>query len=243
MQQQLKDANLNVGVDSGFTAPMDSMDKTTIALLNQFGLGHYLAFNDATDGRIPVAIARATGQHQNTSDLIMLPKTISGPEELMSEGNPDEGLKQFLTELEMAQIMGSLSVVRFPNQSLLTDQQLKPIFDQLRNKTKTNWLATNSKVSQWWRERSRVNVSIDTSSNELKLNIGISGSGTVNAASVIVNLPFANSNLRLLADGHQNKLTKTTTLDPWRVAVSLEGLPPGSYRWIMQFDPPNSALK
>lgn len=233
MQQQMKEASLLVGADSGFSAPMDSFDKTTVALLNQLRLGHYLAGNDGTDGRLPV---RSVGT--NESSLVMLPRTISGPEDLMNEGDPDEGLQQFLAELDLAQSMGSLSIVRFPNQSLLADDQLKPIFDQLRNSKKTSWLALNSQVAHWWRERSRVAAVLEMSSGTAKLSVTIDGTAPMNRpASVVVNLPEANSSLRLLADGHTYKLSTSTVLDPWRVAVSLEGLPPGSYRWLMQFDP------
>jgi len=235
MQQQMKNADLLVGVDSGFAAPMGSYDTTTVALLNQFGFGHFLARDDGTDGRLPVALKRSVGTSE--SSMVMLPKTISGPENLMNEGDPDEGLQQFLTELELAQSMGSFSIVHFPNQSLLADDQLKPIFEQLRNSKKTSWLALNSQVSQWWRERSRVTTAIDMSSGTAKLNVIINGTAPMTRpAAVVVNLPEANSNLRLLADGHAYKLTTSTALDPWRVAFSLEGLPPGSYRWLMHFD-------
>jgi hypothetical protein len=28
---------------------------------------------------------------------------------------------------------------------------------------------------------------------------------------------------------------KVRSLDPWRTAVSLDGLPPGTHRWVLQF--------
>ncbi len=240
MQQQMKEAGLAPGADTGFTAPMGSSDKTTVAaLLNQPDLGHFLAGNDGTDGRLPVLLNRSTGS--SASSLVMLPKTISGPEELMNEGDPDEGLQQFLAELNLALASGSLAIIRFPNQSLLADDQIQPIFDSLKGSKKNTWFALSSQLSQWWRERTRVAVALDMSSGTAKLDVTIQGTYPIRQpAAVIVNLPEANSRLRLLADGHSHKLATSTALDPWRVAVSLEGLPPGNYRWSMQFEPPLS---
>ena len=243
MQRQMNESGLSMGADAGFIAPLHSLDQTTVDLLGQFGMGHYLASNDASDHLLPKSLAREADANSGVSELVLLTIALNAPEDLINEGDPDEGLKRFLAELDVYSTTGGLSVLRFPNQSILTDEQLKPIFDRLGQQAGSSWFALNSQVASWWRERSRVNVDLDVSTGVPKMVVTIVGSAPLNfSAAAIVNLPFAHDSLRLLPDGHTHRLSNFTALDPWRVSVSLAGLPPGTYRWLMNFDHAQSGM-
>lgn len=237
MQQEFRQAGLSTGASLGINVPLQSQDKTTQSLLNQQGFTYYVAFMDETDGRLPVLIPRATGANSTTEPLVMLPRTQSGPEDLMAEGDPEEGLKKYLAEFESALPMGGLQLVRFPNQTLLTDEQLDAIFGQMTRHTKRLWVASNGAVARWWLERNRVSVQMDMANGALRLTVNVSGtSPLVMPPSVTVNLPYANDTLKLVPLGPQSANVTMVPLDPWRAAVSLGQLPPGTHRWQMQFD-------
>lgn len=237
MQQEFLQAGLSTGTTVGFNAPLQSLDKTTQSLLNQQGFTYYVAFMDATDGRLPVLISRATGVASTSEPLVMLPRTQSGPEDLMAEGDPDEGLKKYLAEFESASPMGGLQFVRFPNQTLLTDEQLDAIFGQMKTHAKRLWVAPNGAVARWWLERNRVSVQMDGANGALRLSVTVAGTAPLLLQpSVTVNLPYANDVLKLVPLGPQSATVTMVSLDPWRTAVSLGQLSPGTHRWQMQFE-------
>ena len=237
MQQEFRQAGLSTGGTIGINPPLQSQDKTTQSLLNEQGFTYYVAFMDATDGRLPVLIPRASGVASTTEPLVMLPRTQSGPEDLMAEGDPDEGLKKYLAEFESALPMGGLLFVRFPNQTLLTDEQLDLIFGQMKNHANRLWVAPNGAVARWWLERSRVGVQMDVTHGALRLSVTVAGTTPLAMQpSVTVNLPYANDILKLVPLGPQSATVNMVPLDPWRIAVSLGQLPPGTHRWQMQFE-------
>lgn len=237
MQQEFSKAGLSTGTSLGFHAPMESQDKTTQSLINQQGFTYYVAFMDETDGRLPVLIPRAPGVVATTQPLVMLPRTQSGPEDLMAEGDPDDGLKKYLAEFESALPMGGLLFVRFPNQTLLTDEQLEAIFGRMKTHSKRLWLAPNGMVARWWLERNRVSVDVSVVNGAARLSVTVAGSTTLSLPpSVTVNLPYANDSLKLVPLDPQPASVTMMALDPWRVAVSLGQLAPGVHRWQMQFE-------
>lgn len=238
MQQELRDAGLTTSPDRGFHAPMESQDKSTLDLINQLGFTHAVAFMDISDGRLPVIVPRLTspgGTQQKP--MVILPRTLSGPEDLMGEGDPDDGMKQYMAEFEMSSAMGGLSLIRFPNQTLLTDDQLKAIFDQINRNSNRLWNAPNGAVARWWLDRDRISIDIDVVDGKTRLSATISpGESLSQPAAVIVNSPYANDDLKLISLGQDSPVVKVSKIDPWRSAVSLGGLRPGTYRWALQFD-------
>jgi Polysaccharide deacetylase len=237
MQQEFRQAGLSTGTAVGINAPLQSQDKTTQSLLNQQGFTYYVAFMDETDGRLPVLISRATGVTSTTEPLVMLPRTQSGPEDLMAEGDPDEGLKKYLAEFESALPMGGLLFVRFPNQTLLTEEQLDVIFGQMKTHAKRLWVAPNGAVARWWLERNRVSVQMDVANGVLRMSVTVAGTAPLlMQPSVTVDLPYANDTLKLVPLDPQSAPVTMVALDPWRMAVSLGQLPPGTHRWQLQFE-------
>ena len=155
---------------------------------------------------------------------------------MANEGEPGDGIKLFVAQLDTSMATGGLSLLRFPNQSVLTPDQLQPVFDCIVQQSGQQWHATNSQVASWWRERTRVTVDMDVSTGVPRLRVTVAGDRPLGSAAAVVDLPVAHDRLRLQADGHAHPLTAITALDPWRVTVSLAGLPPGTYHWRMDFD-------
>jgi hypothetical protein len=239
MQKAIKDAGVVIAPDAGFHAPMDSYDKTTEKLLNERAFGNFVAFMDATDARLPFIATMDAGAATPGKSMVVLPRTQNGPEESMEEGDPEVGLKNFLDELELTDQMASLSIARIPNQSLLTKVQLAEIFKHLKARRERMWLTTASQVAEWWRERERINIRLESGAVAPQLTATIKGEVPLKKAAMIwINLPESGSTLRLAARGNHEKSPKIVNIDTWRAAVVLEGWAPGEYRWDVYFDRP-----
>lgn len=236
MQQELRDAGLNIGPDLGFHAPMDSQDSLTLKLVNKLGFSHAVTFMDATEGRLPFTTKRVNDATGSTRPMVLLPRTQSGPEDLVGEGDPEVGLKQYLAEFDSAVAMGGMLLIRFPNQTVLTEEQTKAIFEQIGQHSEHMWQASNGAVARWWLERDRISVDTDSVGGKTSLSVTVSGEAPLTLSpSVIVNLPYPNATLRLSAEEQTASAVTTRALDPWRTAISLGPLRPGTYRWLLQF--------
>jgi hypothetical protein len=237
MQKEFNLANLSTGPTIGFSAPMGSQDNVTQDLLNQSGFTYYVASMSETEGRVPVLIPRKQGVISTTRPLVMLPRTQNGPEDLMDDGDPEEGLQQYLAEFESALAMGGLLLVRFPNQTLLTEDQLDTIFGQIKKNSQHLWMASNGSVAHWWLDRSRVKVALEMVNGSLSLIVTVEGTSPLSVPpSVTVNLPYANDTLKLIPINQPGLSLSASAIDPWRVAISLGQLSPGTHRWKMNFE-------
>jgi hypothetical protein len=179
MRKAIKDTGLVIAPDASFHAPMESYDKITEQLLSERAFGSFMAYKDITDARLPyispMSSSMDTGTDPAGKSLVVLPRTQSGPEESMEEGDPEVGLKNFLDELELSDQMASLSIARVPNQSLLTKDQLAEIFKHLKARRDRMWLTTASQVADWWRERERVNIRLESGAVLPQLKVTIKG--------------------------------------------------------------------
>jgi hypothetical protein len=237
MRKSIADAGIKMPLEAGFRPPMESYDKTTEALVKDRAFGHFVSFMDATDTRLPFLMKRGPGGGDAESSLVVLPRTQTGPEEWMEEGDPDEGLKFFLEELNLAEQMAGLSFVRVPSQSLMSSEQLEVLFSSLKNRSPRMWLSTASQVSQWWRERDAISARMEIGPSGPVLVVNQSGiKPLTQSAAVWVNLPKSGSVLRLIDAGASKISPKLGSVDAWRVSVLLEGLAPGEHRWSVRFD-------
>jgi hypothetical protein len=241
MRKAIAEAGVIIAPDAGFHAPMDSYDKTTEKLLSERAFGSFVAFKDASDARLPYIAPTDAGRVAIGKPMVVLPRTQNGPEESMEEGDPEAGLRNFLDELELTDQMGSLSIARLPNQSLLTKVQLAEIFKHLKNRRDRMWLTTASQVAEWWRERERINIRLESGAVAPLLTVTIKGEASLKQAAMAwVNLPESGSTLRLVARGNHAKSPKIANIDTWRAAVVLDGFAPGEYRWDVYFDRPTT---
>lgn len=236
MLKEFSLANLSTGPTLGFNPPMGSQDNVTRDWINQSGFTYYVTFMSETEGRLPVLIPRKQGVTSTSLPLVMLPRTQNGPEDLMDEGDPEEGLQKYMAEFDSSLAMGGLLLIRFPNQTLLTEDQLDAIFGQFKRNDRRLWSASNGTVSHWWLDRNRVKVDMSLIKGSLSLVVTVDGLSPLSfTPSVTVNLPYANDTLKLVALDNATALS-VTPLDPWRVAVALDQLGPGTHRWHMHFE-------
>jgi hypothetical protein len=236
MKQKIQEASLSTITVDDFHSPSGSQDKITEAVLNQLGFSSFISYMGTYDVRVPIALPRIPGALNPMETLIVLPQTISGPEDLMSEGDPQDGLKQFIAELKLSREMSSLSVVRFPSQSLLAKDELSDIFNQIKSGGDNTWFVTGEMTAKWWRERERVSIGLDSKAGVPRLTVTVDGNIPLKyAPSVVINLPYPNDSLQLVADGHKQNAITNNPIDQWRSAVTLEKLVPGTYSWLLYF--------
>ena len=169
----------------------------------------------------------------------MLPRTQNGPEDSVDNCQPEVGLKPFLNELDVSEKMAGLSVVAVSGKSDLTDAQSAEIFSYLKSRRERTWLATAGQVADWWRERERVSVRLESGEAGPRLVVSIlAGAALQRAPMVFVNLPEMDGALRLVARGRHEKTPRIARLDAWRAAVVLDAMAVGEYQWDMYFDHP-----
>ena len=237
MVKGLKSAGVEVAEDAGFHAPMESYDKNTEKLLKERAFGHYIAFMDSTEARLPFLTQGQVGVDQLAKSVVVLPRTQNGPEDSMEEGDAEVGLKTFLSELNLSEQMGGLSVARVSNQSSLTAAQSGEIFKYLKARGDQMWLATSGQVADWWRERARVTARLESGLTAPQLTVTVkSGPPLKQAATVLINLPESGNTVRLVARGSYEKSPKVVHVDAWRAAVVLNGLAAGEYQWFVYFN-------
>ena len=237
MQSELKAVGFNIAVNAGFHAPMEAYDKTTERLLKERSFGHYISSMDASETRLPFFAKEGTGIEKSAKPLVVLPRTLGGPED--DDRDAANGMKEFFNELELADQMASLAVVRVPNQSVLDKTQLDEFFRHLKAMSSRMWMATGGQVSDWWRDRDRVSANLEPNALAPLLKVTISGDKPLRqAVAVWVNLPESRGAVRLVARGSYAKSPKVVRVDSWRNAVVLDGFAAGEYQWHLYFDKP-----
>lgn len=237
MRDEMKSAGVDVALDAGFHAPMESYDKVTEGLLVERGFSHYVSFMDATDARLPFFAEPAEGNGQVTHSLVVLPRTQGGPEDSEDTGGSGDPLSTYTAELDLAEKMAALSVIRIPNQNMLGAPELDAFFKDMNARRGRMWMATGGQAANWWRERERVHVSLDTLEATPLLTVTIKGETPLKqAVTVLVNRPDVGGFLRLVAKDNNGKMPKVTNIDTWRDAVVLQNLAPGTYHWQLYFD-------
>jgi hypothetical protein len=238
MRKAIADAGIPLVADAGFRAPMDSYDKTTEKLVKERPFGHFAAFMDATDARLPFFVPRSADAERAALPLVVLPRTQTGPEEWMEEGDPDEGLQSFLGELDLADKMSGLSFVRVPNQSLMTSDQLGVMFKHLKGSNGHMWMPTANQLAQWWRERGSLSARLEAGADGPVLVVNLADSKRLTRpATVWVNLPEPGSVLSLVDNKSGQKSPRIGVVDAWRTSIVLDGLAPGEHRWSVYFGP------
>ncbi len=237
MQSELKAAGLDIPINAGFHAPMEQYDKNTEILLKERSFGHYISSMDASEARLPFFAKENTGTEKSARTLVVLPRTLGGPDD--EDRDADNGMKEFFNELDLADQMAGLAVVRITNQSNLDKAQLGEFFGHLKAMNNRMWMATGGQVSEWWRERDRVSANLESTALAPLIRVTINGDKPLRqAVAVWVNLPESRGSVRLVARGSYAKLPKVVRIDDWRDAIVLDGFAAGEYQWHLYFDKP-----
>jgi len=241
MRKTIADAGVKIPERASFAAPMEAYDKLTEQLLQERGFDNYIAFMDVSDGRLPVFAQPGPDMRKAT---VILPRTQLGPEESMAEGDADEGLQNFLDELDLSLRMGGLAVARIPAQTILTAEQRDKMFAYLQTQRAKTWMVPSNQVAQWWRDRARITARLESSDKGPLLKVSVVGAlSPKDSVAIWINLPQAGGRLRLESPQSDNPLPPVAPVDDWRAAVLLQELVPGEYDWYLRFDEPVAANK
>lgn len=231
---EMNAAGFKLDKNAGFHAPIESQDATTDKLLTDYGFSYFVAFMDKTDTRLPFPY-QAQGSKNSDFPLLVLPRTLTPPEDAI-ENDPDNGLKQFLNELDLSIDSHSLSLIRFPNQSLMESSELDEIASHLTQSTQKIWPATAFDTVNWWRERQRLLVNLENKSSKLRLTVNLSGDEPLmHPASIYINLPNLNDVMELVPEQMDINGVTISSVDPWRAVVKIDQLKPGKYSWNVNF--------
>jgi hypothetical protein len=232
MVRDMRNADIQLATPVGLHPPMEAYDKTTLKILRDRKFGYLVGGLDATESRLPFLL-----ESDENAPLIVLPRTQSDPEDLISQGDPAAGLKLFFSELDLSDKMAGLTVIRLSNRSSLTSSQFADFSDYLKLRRKHLWMASAGQIASWWRERENIAVTFDTTTIPPLLRVSIRGESPVqNAASVWINLPKTGQSMHLTPASQPIPAPKITPIDRWRAAVVLKDFPPGDYHWHVSFD-------
>ena len=234
MQKQFAEAGIAVASPPGFSAPMDSYDKTTQRLLEEGRFDNYIALMEVTESRLPVV---ATRTPDGLARTIILPRTLTGPMDVTPGTDPDSRLGSFLHSLDLSVRMGGLSVVRLPSQSLLRPDQRQLVFDTIQDMRKRTWIASASQIAQWWRQREQVSVTLEPHPDGYLLTATVARPVTLaQPLSIWINLPHRNSLVRVLPQNKADTPPTVVSVDAWRSVITLRAPPAGRHQWLLQFD-------
>jgi hypothetical protein len=247
MIAEAKEAGIELGPDSGFRAPLESYDATTIKLLKARGFGHMITDQGASEARLPVitpptAAAPTPAATAAPPSMVLLPRTLSSPEDLLADGDPALAVQNFMTELDLSNDMAALGVLAIPTRTSLSPAQWSAILAHLKTSPRHVWLATAAQVTHWWHDHQRVSVSVDANVTPALLTVEVSdGMPLQQPITLLANLPEPGNGLRLVPDAVYGVTPKVASFDDLRAAIILEGLTPGKYYWYLYFDQRNRA--
>jgi hypothetical protein len=229
----MQQAGIRLDPGMGMHPPMESMDETTIKSLRENNVGYVIGGPDVSEARLPFFATAEDSKSFNA--LVVLPRTLSAPEDTIGESDPVGGLKTFLREMDLAHASGSLSVLRLLGQNILEDKQLSAIQAAITARRNHTWIATGRDIASWWRLHAQVKTSLDTTVNPPKLIVTLGRAMPVSGAPAIwVTLPRSGAKLAIRTISLQAP-PKVAAVDNWRAAILLDGLAPGTYRWELGF--------
>lgn len=211
-----------------FRPPMDAMDDNTLGVLLAAGYDAAMVFNDRVDHRLPSWAE--LGAHR----MALLPFTLPGPEDLIAEGDPQEGAETFLQLLNLSAESASLSVVKFPNQTLIPPEQLDLLFTRFAAEKPRAWMATVPQVVAWWQARS--GAQLEPTPTPTGVDVRVTAPDRLPAGltpALWLDLPGPQARLELvrLADGVKTPFQR---VGRFQAMVPLSGLKPGDNRFRVQ---------
>jgi hypothetical protein len=232
----MQGAGISLDPGYGVHPVMESMDATTIAVMREHHTGYAIGGPEFSEARLPYFAAEK--DLHSPSAMVVLPRTLTSPEDAIGEGDPKAGMEMFLRELELSHASGSLSIIRLLGQSMLDDAQMRTIRTAISAHGNRTWIATGRNVADWWRIRSQISASFDTTVTPPRLVVTLSRAmPSIRSPAVWVTLPQTGAKLTL-SGGQGEPLPKVAAVDEWRAAILLDGLTPGTYQWQLGFSRP-----
>lgn len=231
---------------AGFRAPKEEYDQNTEQQLVAKGFGHHVVDPNRTDARLPF-LYRVDAATQSSSELVILPRTqrddFNLPINSLDKNVEQELLKALIADFEVSlqtKAMGLLSVhsQHFGTKSALAD--VMPEFLQhVARKRNRVWISTGGQVAQWWRDRERLKYSIEGHSEEYTLMINVPERALGNGALIVTNV-WAGISPTVQPKQPDTPAITVRPVDELRTAIIFDGMPAGTYFFVVIAGLPNS---
>lgn len=202
--------------------PLDAIDATTLRVLADEGFGACLVFSDQVDHRLPKLMPGPPADA-----LVLLPQTLAGPEELIAEGDPQEGAQAFLRQFDLSLAAGGWTMVKFPNQSLIPPEQLSTLFTRFAQEKSRTWWPSVPQVVAWSRYRAGAQAEITSQAQALDIKLTLARlppAGTQPMLVLYPPRPDAQAVLVRVSDGQRSPMQ---ALGRFQVQAALAGLKTG----------------
>lgn len=233
MQQDVAAQGLTLAPEPGFMAPMDEYDPTTVGLLMGLPVGHLIGTSSETDARLPYLPPVPSDVTRTGVPFVVLPRTQRSIEELTTDHDNDEVVRVVGAELGVADRAGALTLLRFPNQTLLSADSQQAIFKALKAKSDRMWLTRSAELADWARERARIGFDLGGDAKAPILTVTVAGEQALRfPAAAVLTLPMPGQRLAITS----GRTVPVQAVDDWRAALVLKDLPPGTHRWELRFE-------
>ncbi len=223
----------------GFRAPGESYDAKTEEVLQAAGFRYHAVDPSRSDARLPV-FAKAN-KAAPADDLVALPRTQR--DDIVFLQNKDATLPEIMATMrgELALVLeegglGMLSIhSRNYSKDSLMSQAVPAYLLSLAEVKNQVWLATGADIADWWRKRSNVKVTLNTTGKRYELEVSNLGDATVEGATVTVYLPRA-SNIVVTPTKAWMPEATVRRVDDFRAQVVFGTLAKGHYAYTLVFE-------
>ena len=232
MVRQLAKLVPNVSAATGFRAPLEQYDANTEKALRAAGIKHHAASPAARDDALPGFSSAEPGLAPDEA-LVVLPRTWLDDINLFTagllKGMPAE--QMLLGSLQDTVAMRNFGLLSLHTQNFYAGSVLERVFPRLLERlseTPEVWTAPGERITQWWRDREAVRVTVQEQHGALHIRLDAARGGVRNLRLVLV--PPGES-IPIL-EGSQAKLHK---LDAYRWGIVFGELAKGTTELRVRF--------
>jgi peptidoglycan/xylan/chitin deacetylase (PgdA/CDA1 family) len=212
----------DVGVATGFRAPLEEYDATTEQVLRAQGLRHHAASPDARDDALPGFSSAEPGLPFDKA-LVVLPRTWHDDITLFTsgllKGTPAE--KMLLASLQDTVAMRSFGLLSLHTQQFYAGSVMERATPRLLQSIAAHkdevWVAPGEDIARWWREREAVQLVAREQNGGLAIQL--KAARPVKRLRLVLIAPSADSQPRLQAG-----VARLEKLDAYRWAIVLPDL-------------------
>ena len=224
---------------TGFRAPTESFDATTVQVLRRNGILHNVTDPESSESRLPFF---STAEPDVSTELavISLPRTQADDLNYKASRTPiDKIAAQMARELDSVIEMGALGVLSVHSQNYGADglmTQLVPGYLKRLNERRSEiWVARGDEITAWWRARRRISVKPSTAPGK-SLEFSVAAPGGVIGASFFVTHPAADVMPKTVLPTIAGlPLPHVRKIDAFRSALVFERLDAGNYAYEVKF--------
>jgi hypothetical protein len=239
MEQKFTAALHPSGRILGFRAPGESYDPKTEQALQAAGIRYHAVDAARSDARLPV-LAKAN-KVKTPDDLVVLPRTQADDIFFLTRPQVDVGemLATMRGELNLAieeGALGMLSVTsrNYPKDGPMAQAVSSYLLSLAENRSRV-WLATGTEVSDWWRNRANLHVTLNLVGKRYELEVSNTGETPVDGATVIVYHPRTSTVVVTPTKAWQPEAT-VRRIDDFSSAVVFGAVANGNFAYKLVFE-------